>query len=60
MERKTGDLSTSENQVFLAFSNRLDPRVGIGVAVKLYHSKLYTRSLQRQWVLISDSAPGYR
>jgi hypothetical protein len=39
--QQTGDLSTSENQVFLAFSNRLDPRVGIGVAVKLYHSKLY-------------------
>jgi len=38
---KTGDLSTSENQVFLAFSNRLDQRVAIGVAVKLHHSKLY-------------------
>ena len=38
---KTGELSTSENQVFLAFSNRIDPRIAIGIAVKLYHSKLY-------------------
>ena len=38
---KTGDLSTFENQFYLAFSNRVSDRVSLGVAVKLYHSKLY-------------------
>jgi hypothetical protein len=38
---KTGDLSTFENQFYLAFSNRVSDRVSLGVAVKLYYSKLY-------------------
>src|ERR1041385_1561491 len=38
---KTGDLSTFENQFFLAFANRVADRLSLGVAVKLYYSKLY-------------------
>lgn len=38
---KTGDLTTFENQFYLAFSNRVSDRVSLGVAVKLYYSKLY-------------------
>lgn len=37
----TEDYSTFENQFFLAFSNRVDPRVSIGIGVKLYYSKLF-------------------
>ncbi len=37
----TDDYSTFENQFFLAFSNRLDQRVSIGVGIKLYYSKLF-------------------
>lgn len=38
---KTGDLSTFEDQFYLAFSNRVADRFALGVAVKLYYSKLY-------------------
>jgi hypothetical protein len=37
----TVDYSTFENQFYLAFSNRVDERVSLGVAVKLYYSKLF-------------------
>jgi hypothetical protein len=37
----TESYSTYENQVYLAFSNRVDENVSIGVAIKLYHSKLF-------------------
>ena len=37
----TDNLSTTENQFYLAFSNRIDPHVSLGVAVKLYYSKLF-------------------
>jgi hypothetical protein len=38
---RTQSYSTYENQVYLAFSNRVDKNVSIGVAIKLYHSKLF-------------------
>lgn len=38
---RTEEYSTYENQFYLAFSNRVDKRVSLGVAVKLYHSKLF-------------------
>lgn len=38
---KTSELSTSENQFFLAFANRFSPKLSIGVAVKFYYYKLY-------------------
>jgi hypothetical protein len=38
---KTGDLSTSENQFFLGFSNRFSEKIAIGVAAKFYYYKLY-------------------
>ena len=38
---KTGDLSTSENQFFLGFSNRFSENISIGITVKLYYYKLY-------------------
>lgn len=38
---KTSELSTSENQFFLAFANRFSPKFSIGVAVKFYYYKLY-------------------
>jgi hypothetical protein len=37
----TQSYSTYENQVYLAFSNRVAEQVSIGVAIKLYHSKLF-------------------
>jgi hypothetical protein len=37
----TDTYSTYENQIYLAFSNRVDENVSIGVAIKLYHSKLF-------------------
>ncbi|MBI1802989.1 MAG: hypothetical protein HY033_08355 [Ignavibacteriae bacterium] len=37
----TDDYSTSENQFFLAFSNKVDQSVSLGVSVKLYYSKLF-------------------
>jgi hypothetical protein len=33
--------STTENQFYLAFSNRVDKRVALGVSVKLYYGKLF-------------------
>jgi len=38
---KTGDLSTSENQFFVAVSNRLSEKLAIGIAFKFYYYKLY-------------------
>ncbi len=38
---KTGDLSTSENQFFLAFANRFSEKLAIGIELKLYYYKLY-------------------
>lgn len=37
----TDDYSTSENQVYLAFANRVDPRVSLGVSIKLLYSRLF-------------------
>jgi hypothetical protein len=37
----TEDYSTFENQFYLAFSNRVDERISLGVAVKLYYSKIF-------------------
>jgi hypothetical protein len=37
----TGTLSTSENEFVLSFANRVDPRVSLGVAIKLLYAKLY-------------------
>jgi len=37
----TGDYSTFENQFYLAFSNQVHENVSLGVAVKLYYSKLF-------------------
>ena len=38
---KTGDLSTSENQFFISFSNRFSEKFSIGVGIKFYYFKLY-------------------
>jgi hypothetical protein len=38
---KTGELSTSENQFFLGFSNRFSEKLSIGVSVKIFYYKLY-------------------
>jgi opacity protein-like surface antigen len=38
---KTGDLSTSENQFFLSFSNRFSDKFSLGVGIKFYYFKLY-------------------
>lgn len=38
---KFKDLSTSENQFFLSFSNRFSEKLSIGVGLKLYYYKLY-------------------
>lgn len=38
---KSGDLSTSENQFFLAFANQFSRRVTLGIAVKFYYYSLY-------------------
>ena len=37
----TGELSTSENQVFLSVSNRFSRKLSVGIAVKFYYYKLY-------------------
>jgi hypothetical protein len=37
----TDDYSTFENQFYLAFSNRLEDHLSLGVAIKLYYSKLF-------------------
>ncbi|MFA5804348.1 MAG: hypothetical protein WC879_06860 [Melioribacteraceae bacterium] len=39
--RKTGDLSTSENQFFAAVANRFSDKLSIGIAFKFYYYKLY-------------------
>ena len=39
----TEDLSTFENQFYLAFANQLSENVSIGVAIKMYYSKLYDK-----------------
>lgn len=39
--RKTGDLSTSENQFFVAVANRFSEKLSIGIAFKFYYYKLY-------------------
>lgn len=39
--RKTGDLSTSENQFFVAVGNRFSEKLAIGIAFKFYYYKLY-------------------
>lgn len=39
--KKYDDLSTSENQFFVAVSNRFSERLAIGVAFKFYYYKLY-------------------
>lgn len=38
---KTGDLSTSENQFYVNFSNRFSDRLALGLTVKFYYYKLY-------------------
>jgi hypothetical protein len=38
---QTGELSTSENQVFLGVSNRFSKKLSLGIAVKFYYYKLY-------------------
>ena len=38
---KIGDLSTSENQFFLSFSNRFSDKFSLGVGIKFYYFKLY-------------------
>jgi hypothetical protein len=37
----TEDYSTSENQFYLAFANRVHQRVSLGVAIKLYYARLF-------------------
>ncbi len=37
----TGELSTSENQIFLGLSNRFSRKLAIGVAAKFYYYKLF-------------------
>ena len=39
--RKTGDISTSENQFFVALANRFSEKLSIGIAFKFYYYKLY-------------------
>ncbi len=41
--QQTEQYSTTDDQFFLSFSNRVDPRVSLGVAVKLYYSKLFDK-----------------
>lgn len=38
---QTGELSTSENQVFLGVSNKFSKKLSLGIAVKFYYYKLY-------------------
>lgn len=40
---KTGDLSTSENQFFVGFSNRFSEKFSLGIAAKFYYYKLYEK-----------------
>jgi len=40
---KTGDLSTSENQFFVSFSNRFSEKLSVGVGIKFYYFKLYEK-----------------
>ena len=37
----TKDYSTTENQFYLSFGNRVDEHVSLGVSVKLYYSRLF-------------------
>lgn len=37
----TEDYSTSENQFYLSFANRVDERVSLGVTIKLLYAKLF-------------------
>lgn len=39
--RKTGDISTSENQFFVAVANRFSEKLSIGIAFKFFYFKLY-------------------
>jgi len=39
--KKTGDLSTSENQFFIAVANKFSEKLSIGIAFKFYYYKLY-------------------
>jgi hypothetical protein len=39
----TENLSTSENQFYLAFGNKIHEKVSLGVAIKLYYNKLYAK-----------------
>jgi hypothetical protein len=38
---KTGNLSTSENQFFVAVANKFSKKLAFGIAVKIYYYKLY-------------------
>jgi hypothetical protein len=38
---QTGDLSTSENQFFIGFSNRFSQKLSMGVSAKFFYYKLY-------------------
>lgn len=38
---KKGDLSTSENQFFMAFANRFSDKFAAGIGIKFYYYKLY-------------------
>lgn len=37
----TGELSTGENQIFFAFSNKFSKKLALGIAIKYYRYKLY-------------------
>jgi len=39
----TGELSTSENQFFLALANRFSEKLAVGITAKLYYYKLYEK-----------------
>lgn len=39
----TGELSTSENQFFIALANRFSEKLSIGIAAKFYYYSLYTK-----------------
>ena len=39
--KKTGDLSTSENQFFIALATRFSEKLSIGLSFKFYHYSLY-------------------
>jgi hypothetical protein len=38
---KKGDLSTSENQFFMAFANKFSEKLAVGLGIKFYYYKLY-------------------